>query len=337
MCFRFGKGEPRDRHRRCTSSHLAASRSALAGRADATAHLRSLRADPARLSDRRISRTTSPATASSSRSMCRPIGRKSSSRTRRPGCSALPRKPAGRMRLSPTRISAWTTFARSSTGSRATSWCVACACNCTGTRTRCTALPRAPICARIRPSAATSRGWPTMAGVSICRCLRRRCRMPPASPKPARSHLCAAACRNAGRPVACRPRGLARRHGAAGGVSEHCLQALGAWHLHSSQRPCAHRRDRCRCTGDLRTRSLPVRLEFSDRETVDQLSRVWSTPISTPSNRTRVIATRSCATRRCGSIVSRRSLARGKQTKEMGGNIWHWKSKFSTMGTSSWN
>ena len=45
------------------------------------------------------------------------LGRRSSSRTRRPGCSALPRKPAGRTRSSPTRISAWTTCARSSTGS----------------------------------------------------------------------------------------------------------------------------------------------------------------------------------------------------------------------------
>ena len=131
--------------------------------------------------------TTSPAMASSNRSMCRPTGRRSSSRTRRPGCSAPPRKPAGRMRSSPTRISARTTCARSSTGSSATRWCAACACNCTGTRTRSIASPRAPICARTRRSAATSRGWPTMTGASICRCSRRRCRTRPALPKPVRT------------------------------------------------------------------------------------------------------------------------------------------------------
>ena len=99
------------------------------------------------------------------------LGRRSVSRTRRPGCSAPPRKPAGRMRSSPMRISAPTTCGRSSTGSSATRWCGACACSCTGTRTRSIASPRAPISARTRRSAATSRGWPTMAGASICRCL----------------------------------------------------------------------------------------------------------------------------------------------------------------------
>ena len=68
----------------------------------------------------------------------------------------------------------------------ATDWCVACVCNCTGTRTRSTASPRAPICARTRPSAATSRGWLTTAGASIYRYSRRRCRTLPALPKPVR-------------------------------------------------------------------------------------------------------------------------------------------------------
>ena len=45
-----------ERNRRRPSSHLAAARSALARRADAAAHFRALRADPPRLSDRRISR-----------------------------------------------------------------------------------------------------------------------------------------------------------------------------------------------------------------------------------------------------------------------------------------
>ena len=93
--------------------------------------------------------TTSPAMASSNRSMCRPIGPRNDSRTRPPGCSAPPKKPAGRMPSSPMRISARTTCARSSTGSSATRWCGACACSCTGTRTRSIALPRMAICARI--------------------------------------------------------------------------------------------------------------------------------------------------------------------------------------------
>ena len=47
---------PHDRYRRRASSHLAAGRHAVALRPDAAAHLRAVRADPARLSDRRIPR-----------------------------------------------------------------------------------------------------------------------------------------------------------------------------------------------------------------------------------------------------------------------------------------
>ena len=50
------RSAPHDRHRRRASPHLAAGRHAVAVRPDAAAHLRALRADPARLSDRRVSR-----------------------------------------------------------------------------------------------------------------------------------------------------------------------------------------------------------------------------------------------------------------------------------------
>jgi uncharacterized protein with von Willebrand factor type A (vWA) domain len=56
MFSRLDKGRPRDRTRRCPSSYLASGRPALAERPDAAAHLRPLRADPARLSDPGISR-----------------------------------------------------------------------------------------------------------------------------------------------------------------------------------------------------------------------------------------------------------------------------------------
>ena len=65
---------------------------------------------------------------------------------------------------SPMPTSASTTSARSSTAWRAIRWCAACACNCTGTRTRSTALPRGPTSAPTRRSGAMSRrladyGW----------------------------------------------------------------------------------------------------------------------------------------------------------------------------------
>ena len=58
---------------------------------------------------------------------------------------------------------------------------------------------------------------------------------------------------HAGGPFACRPLGLARRHGTAGGVPERRVQALGTGHLHSPQRSRAYRDHRCRERGGLRT------------------------------------------------------------------------------------
>ena len=69
------------------------------------------------------------------------------------------------------------------------------------------------------------------------------------------------------------PLRLARRHDAARGLSEYRLKTFRPRHLHPPQRPGAHIRDRCRHGGDLRRRPLPVRLQFSDRKTLDQLSR----------------------------------------------------------------
>ena len=82
-----------------------------------------------------------------------------------------------------------------------------------------------------------------------------------------------AARRDAGGSLARGPRRMARRHGAAGGVPECRLQALGPRHVPASQRPRAYRRSRARDGRDIRRGSLPVRLEFPDRKAVDALWR----------------------------------------------------------------
>ncbi|MHC2308667.1 putative TIM-barrel fold metal-dependent hydrolase [Bradyrhizobium elkanii] len=69
------------------------------------------------------------------------------------------------------------------------------------------------------------------------------------------------------------PRRLAHRDDAARAMSECGVEAVRARHLHPSQRCRAYRRRDDRYRRDLRRRPLPVRLELSDREAVDQLSR----------------------------------------------------------------
>src|ERR1700704_1310730 len=253
--------------------------------------------------------------ASSSRSMCRRIGRRRGTRTRRPGCNAPPRKPAGRMRSSPTRISAWTTCARSSTGSSATRWCVACVCSCTGTRTRSTASPRALISARTRRFVATSRASPTTTGTSSCRCSRRRCRTRPASPKPVRrSRSCCSTpeCWRTCPLPAARPGAPAwygwRRVRTSSASSPGWARSSIAMTPRTS--PVSFRR-RWRSSGPIAACSVRI---FRSRSCGPAMA-ISSTPISTPSRRTRAIATRSCAIRQCGSIVSRPSLARGKNKR----------------------
>ena len=158
------------------------------------------------------------------------------------------RRPAGRMRSSPMPISPSPTCARSSTGSRATRWCAACACSCTGTRTRSIASPRAPI-SRADPVDPPQRRAvsPITAGASISRCSRRR--WPDAADLAEACPKVTFVLQHAGMledlsPAG--PRGLARRHGAAGGMSERRLQAFGARHVPSPQRSRAYRRDRAR-------------------------------------------------------------------------------------------
>ena len=143
--------------RRRPSSYLAAGRPALARRADAAAHFRPLRADPARLSDRGISRRPRGLRRRQVGLRADQLGARALTRTRRPGCSGRPTRRAGRTRSSPTPISTSTTCARSSTGWRAIRSCAACACSCTGTKTRSIASPRGPTSSPTPRSAATSR------------------------------------------------------------------------------------------------------------------------------------------------------------------------------------
>ena len=293
--------------RRRPSPHLAAGRSALAGRADAAAHLRPLRADPARLSDRANISPISPAPASSSRSTCRPTGPNERSRTRRPGCSETAERAAGR-----TRIVAYADFGVDDVRpqldrlAQATRWCAACGCNCTGTKTRYTASPRGPTSAPIRRSGATSRGSPTMAGASICRYSRRRWRTRPTRRGLPEGDVRPAACRHA---EDLSPR-RARRTGApAWRGSPRCpnvvskLSGLGTF-IHRND-PAHIAEVVARDRRDVRRRALPVRLEFPDREALDQLSRARRRlsrargTLDAPSS-----AMRSCTTRRCGFIGS---------------------------------
>ena len=215
---------------------------------------------------------------------------------------------------------AWTTCARSSTGSSATRWCVACACNCTGTRTRSTASPRAPDLLRGPDGPPQHRAARRLrlelrsAGVRAADAGRgRTCRR-----SLSEGDVRAAARRNAGgsvaagrsawrggmvRLAACRTssassQGLARSSIAmtlrtSSGIVAETVAIFGA--------------DRC-----LFGSNFPIeKLWTSYRDLDRRLSRRHR-------QRTSAIATRSCAIRRCGSIVSRPSLAPGKQTKGMG-------------------
>ena len=231
--------------------------------------------------------TISPAMASSNRSMCRPIGPRSDSRTRPPGCSALPRKPAGRMPSSPMRISAsedvrpqLDRLERYLAGAR---------------RAHAAALAREPALS-LRRARRSVRGPDDPPQRRAARRLRLELR--PAGVRAAdagrgrpcrglsEGHLRAAARRHAGGSVARRPRRLARRHGAAGGVPERRLQALGARHLHSSQRSRAYRRHRCRDGRDLRRRIAACSVRTFRSRSYGPAIASWSRPISTPSHRT---------------------------------------------------
>ena len=231
-------------------------------------------------------------------------------------------KPAGRTRSSPTPISPPTTCARSSTGSRAIRWCAACACNCTGTRTRCIASPRAPISApipTIRRNIArlADYGWsfdlqvfaPQMAGAArSCRSLPER-------------DLRAAARRHARGPLARRD----ARHGAPAWCASRRARTSSPSSRGSARSFIAtiprHIAEVVARDGrDVRRGALPVRLELSDREALDLVCATSSTPIATrrePLRRSRS-ARRSCTTRRCASIASRRR-ARAEHKKDRGG------------------
>ena len=104
---------------------------------DGAAHLRPLRADPPRLSDRGISGRHRRTRAWRSPSMSRPTGRRSGSRTRSPGCRRRPTR-----RGWPHAIVGYADMMarRRPPGARpaeeAIRSCAACACSSTGTKTR---------------------------------------------------------------------------------------------------------------------------------------------------------------------------------------------------------
>ena len=239
------------------------------------------------------------------------------------GAANRRQRPAGRTRSSPTPISASTTCARSSTGWRAIRSCAACACNCTGTRTRIYRFAARPDLAADptiqRNIGAARRLWLVLrpAGVRAA-----DGRTPPASPKPVPSVTFVL--QHAGMLEDLSPAGrarMARRHGRG---SRRCpnvvSQALGPRHVPASQRSGAYRRSRARDRLDLRRRPLPVRLELSDREAVDR-----ATPSLVGAYRA---AARASApeeqrgdprtTRRCGSIGSPPD---GRRQRNWGGTM----------------
>ena len=294
------------RHRRRPSSHLAPGRPALARRADAAAHLRPLRADPPRLSDRGISRRPRRRWRRQiglcpdqlGQGAVRGRGRLGAAHRRGDRLAARDRRLCGFRRRR--------RRGRSSTGWRATAACAACACNCTGTRTRSIASPpRADLCADPDDPAQYRARSPTMAGASTCRCSRRQ--MPDAAG--ARRGLPegdvrAAARRHAGGPVAAGPLRMARRHGAAGGLSECRLRSSRAsapsciattprispgscarrWRSSAPSAACSARTFRSRSCG----RAI-AELVGAYRDAVGRTRRIGG-------------ARRFCTTRRCGSI-----------------------------------
>ena len=133
------------------------------------------------------------------------------------------------------------------------------------------------------------------------------------------------------------PRGplrLARRHDAACGLPECRLKTFRPRHLHPSQRSRACIRRPHRDGDDLRRRPLPVRLQFSDRKTLDQLSR-------TGGRLSRRDSTPSRGPARCRSENNRRCAFIGWEHKRTRGfgerDTCRLKSRFWTMAISNWN
>ena len=308
MCCRSRTGGPHDPNRRRPSSYLAPERPALACRPDAAAHLRPLRADPPRLSDRANISPISPAPASSNRSMCRPTGRRSASRTRRRGCSGRPTRTGW-----PHAIVAYADFAvddvRPQLDRLARYPLVR------GVRMQLhwhenplyRFAARADLCAdpTIRRNVArlADYGWsfdlqvfaPQMAGAAdlaeacpdVTFVLQHAGMLEDLSPARARRSGAPAWC---GSPPArmSSPSSRASAPSCIATTPRHIADVVA------------------RDGRDVRRRALPVRLELSDREALDELRASSSAPIdaAAASSRAERAATRSCATRRCASIAS---------------------------------
>ena len=277
MCSTWRRRGPHDRHHRRPSPHLAAGRPALARRADAAAHLRPLRADPARLSDRRISRRS----------------RRHRRRQVRLCAGQLGRRSAFEDEV------AWVQQAADETG-----WPQAIVgyADLLGRRRAPAARPAdanircmrgvrmqlhwhenpqyrfaaRPDLAR-RPDApeAMSRSSPTTAGASTCRCSRRQmagaAELADACPKVTfvlqhagmLEDLSDRGLGTAGAP-ACAARRAAERRLASSRRSAPSSIATIPTHIAAIMHETV---------GDLRAGALPVRLELPDREALDQLCR----------------------------------------------------------------
>ena len=235
-----------DGHRRRAPSHLAAGRPALAAGADGAAHLRPVRADPPRLSDRGIPGRHRRLGRREIRLRADQLGKGRRRRGRSNGCRASPTSMAGR-----TPIVGYADLLDDDVLRHA---------EAAGALSADARHPHAAALARQRdvplrrgarpderpalPRESAPRRRPGLvvrpAGLHLADGRRRAaCR------RQSRHHFRAAACRHAGGPLARGPRRLARRHEASRRPGEHRLETLRPRHLHPPQRRRAHQRMSC--------------------------------------------------------------------------------------------
>ena len=310
--------------RRRPSSYLAAGRSALAHGADAAAHLRSLRADPARLSDRGISAPTSTAcgvvksvyvqTNWSPRSAYEDEAAWVQRTADRDGLAARDRRLCRRRRADDVRPQL-DRLARYPL-------CAACACNCTGTRTRNTASPRGRTSPRI-PEIQRNIGRLADYGLSFdlqvfAPQMADAADLAEVCARRSRSCFSTRACSKTCRPPDARNGAQAWcRLAACPNVSTK-LSGLGTF-LHRNDP--AHVAEIVRETvGDVRRRSVACSARtFRSRSCGPRMRELLSSLSGTPWRRSRPRnSRRSCTTRRCASIESRHRAHNG--TRKLGGN-----------------
>ena len=269
----------------------------MARRPDAAAHLRPLRADPARLFDRRISGRHRGVG-------CRQVGLcpdqlaarafRGRSRLGAKNCAGdrLAARDRGLRRFLRTGRASAARPARALRSCARRSHAIALArepalslCGAGGSRRRSGPPPQHPPSRRVRlelrsPGLCQTDGWRSRS----CGGLPER-------------DLRAAARRHARGSLARGPRGMARRHGAPRGMPERCFQALRTRHFPAPKRSRPYRGGHARDGGNLRRQALPVRVEFPDREALDFVQARSSTPIARRRGRCpKPTSRRSCTT-----------------------------------------